>query len=184
MAKKIQDRYFIKIGERDEWNDITTLFDGIVVLSISGFNERGESKNVYTAEWVNSSEEDYYLAGSKVLRNNIDLSMTFIAGARYSANPNKDAQIIYDTFVNYITENGAFYIRSVYANKEANVVCLKGVKPTVVKLHRGINSYILATATLHTLRPPVTSGSPSEPSVPVPDRLLLEDGSWVLLSTN
>ena len=103
---------------------------------------------------MNSQVEDYFLAGNGVVRSNIDLDMTFIVGTRYSANKNIDTQTVYDAFVAYVCDYGDFYIKSAYSDKYAHVVCLKGVKPTTEKLHRGNDSYIMATATLHTLDEP------------------------------
>lgn len=187
MVNQNKGKYFIKIKSNDEWNDMSTLYDGVVVLSISGFNEKGEIKNAYCEQWINSSKEDFMITtkddegNDVVVRDNQDLTMTFIAGTRYSTNKNVDTQTAYDNFVDYITKNGSFYIRSMYANKEANVVCLKGVKTTAERLHRGTNSFILATATLHILRPPETSFEVPDHPRPELDCLLLEDSGNILL---
>lgn len=154
MAQELSNKYFVKRLASDNWQDVTSLFNGIKILAISGFNEQGEAQNVFTQQWVNSQVEDYFLAGESVVRANIDLNVTFIAGSRYSTSGNVDTQAVYDTFVEYICKHGDFYIKSAYSNKYAHVVCLKGVKPTTEKLHRGNNSYIMATATLHTLDEP------------------------------
>lgn len=163
MANDLNNKYFIKKELQNTWNDVTTLFDGVKVLQISGFNEVGEAVNVYTAQWVNSQSEDFLVTTKDennhdvVIRENVDLDMTFIVGTRYSANKNIDTQSVYNAFKDYICKHGDFYIKSAYSGKYAHVVCLKGVKPTTEKLHRGNNSYILATATLHTLEPPTVS---------------------------
>ena len=157
MAKDLSNKYFVKRQESDSWQDVTTLFDGIKILSIKGFNEEGESVNVYSEQWINSQTEDFLVTtkdendNDVVIRKNVDLEMTFIAGSRYSANGNVDTQTVYDSFKDYICKHGDFYIKSSYSGKYAHVVCLKGIKPTTEKLHRGNNSYIMATATLHTL---------------------------------
>lgn len=157
MANNLSNKYFVKRQESDSWQDVTTLFDGIKILSIKGFNEEGESVNVYSEQWVNSQTEDFLVTtkdendNDVVIRKNVDLEMTFIAGSRYSANGNVDTQNVYDLFKDYICKHGDFYIKSSYSGKYAHVVCLKGLKPTTEKLHRGNNSYIMATATLHTL---------------------------------
>lgn len=117
-------------------------------------NEKGEAVNVFTQQWVGSQKEDYQLVGDKVIRANVDLEMTFVCGTRYSSNANVDTQQVYDSFSSYICDNGDFYIKTAYNDKIAHVVCLKGVKPTTQKLHRGVNSYIMATATLHCLDAP------------------------------
>lgn len=163
MAKKISDKYFVKLKESENWQDVTKLFDGINILQISGFNEKGDAQNIYTANWINSSKEDFMVTTQDeydkdvVIRSNVDLTMTFVAGTRYSTNNNVDTQTAYNNFVDYICNNGDFYIRSLYAGKYAHVTCLKGVKVTTEKLHRGIESYILASATLHTLDVPKIS---------------------------
>ena len=154
MAQDLGNRYFIKRRFRDTWVDITTLFDGIKVLSITGMNEIGEAQNVFTQQWIDSQEEDYLLAGETVVRANVDLTMTFIAGTRYSSNGSVDTQMVYNSFVSYICDDGDFYIKSTYTGKSAHVVCLKGIKPTTERLHRGSSSYIIATATLHCLNQP------------------------------
>lgn len=157
MANNLSNKYFVKRQESDSWQDVTTLFDGIKILSIKGFNEEGESVNVYSEQWVNSQTEDFLVTtkdendNDVVIRKNVDLEMTFIAGSRYSASGNVDTQNVYDLFKDYICKHGDFYIKSSYSGKYAHVVCLKGLKPTTEKLHRGNNSYIMATATLHTL---------------------------------
>lgn len=163
MVNDLSNKYFVKRQESDSWQDVTMLFDGIKILSIKGFNEEGESVNVYSEQWVNSQTEDFLVTtkdendNDVVIRKNVDLEMTFIVGTRYSANKNIDTQSVYNAFKDYICKHGDFYIKSAYSGKYAHVVCLKGVKPTTEKLHRGNNSYILATATLHTLEPPTVS---------------------------
>ena len=154
MAQDLGNRYFIKRRFSDTWVDITTLFDGIKVLSITGMNEIGEAQNVFTQQWIDSQEEDYLLAGETVVRANVDLTMTFIAGTRYSSNGSVDTQTVYNSFVSYICNDGDFYIKSTYTGKSAHVVCLKGIKPTTERLHRGSSSYIIATATLHCINQP------------------------------
>lgn len=149
MAQDLSNKYFVKREQGDEWSDVTQLFDGIKILKVSGFNEAGESVNVFTQQWMESQEEDYFLSGDTVIRKNVDLEVTFIAGTRYSENGDIDTQSAFDSFVEYICLHGDFYIKSAYSNKYAHVVCLKGVKPTTERLHRGTDSYILATATLH-----------------------------------
>lgn len=163
MVNDLSNKYFVKRQESDSWQDVTMLFDGIKILSTKGFNEEGESVNVYSEQWVNSQTEDFLVTtkdendNDVVIRKNVDLEMTFIVGTRYSANKNIDTQSVYNAFKDYICKHGDFYIKSAYSGKYAHVVCLKGVKPTTEKLHRGNNSYILATATLHTLEPPTVS---------------------------
>lgn len=149
----LSGKYFVRKSSSSAWEDVTTKFSGVKILSIDGFNEIGEAKNVYTAQWIDTQEEDYVLAGDSVVRANVDLSVTFVVGERYGAS---DTQTIHDNFINYMCKQGDLYIRSSYNDKYAHVVCLKGYKPTTQKLHRGINSYILGTITLHMLDTPAT----------------------------
>ena len=153
MAQNLANKYFVRKSSSDSWEDITTKFVGVKVLSIDGMNEIGDSVNVFTQQWVGSQVEDYYLSGNSIIRSNVDLSVTFVVGERYGAS---DTQTVHDNFINYMCNQGDFYIRSAYTCKYAHVVCLKGYKPTTQKLHRGNNSYILGTITLHTLSAPTS----------------------------
>lgn len=147
----LSGKYFVRKSSSSAWEDVTTKFSGVKILSIDGFNELGEAKNIYTAQWIDTQEEDYVLAGNSVVRANTDLSVTFIVGNRYGTS---NAQATHDAFINYMCMQGDLYIRSVYVNKHAHVVCLKSYKPTTQRLHRGANSYILGTITLHMLNAP------------------------------
>lgn len=147
----LSNKYFVRKNETDNWADITALFSGVKILSISGFDELGDSLNVFTQQWIGSQSEDYYLSGETIIRNNVDLSVTFIVGERYGAS---DTQTVHDAFVSYMCKQGDFYLKSAYVNKYAHVVCLKSYKPTTQRLHRGRNSYIMGTITLHTLTSP------------------------------
>ena len=154
MAQNLSNKYFVKRTAGGSWEDVTTKFAGIKILSIDGMNELGDAQNVYTAQWVNSQVEDYHLTGGSVIRTNVDISVTFVAGQRYGA---ANTQSAHDAFVNYMCNQGDLYIKSTYTGKYAHVVCIKGYKPTTQKLHRGSNSYILGTITLHTLDKPSNS---------------------------
>ena len=149
----LSGKYFVRKSSSSAWEDITSKFSGVKILSVDGFNEIGDAQNVYTAKWVNSQTEDYHLSGGTIIRGNVDLSVTFVVGERYGAS---DTQTVHDAFINYMCMQGDLYIRSVYVNKYAHVVCLKPYKPTTQRLHRGVNSYILGTITLHMLNAPTT----------------------------
>ena len=159
MAQELSNKYFVRKNTSDEWQDITTLFDGIKVLAVTGMNVVGDAVNIYTEQWINSQEEDYMVTtkdeqeNDVVIRKNVDVEMTFIAGTRYSSGKNVDTQTVYDAFVEYLC-GGDFYLKTMYSGKSAHVVCISGVKPTTERLHRGMSSYIMATATLHTLDAP------------------------------
>lgn len=150
MAQELRNKYFVS-RNASSWEDITTKFVGVKILSVDGYNELGEAQNVYTAKWINSQTEDYFLAGGSIVRANVDISVTFIVGERYGAS---DTQTVHDAFISYMCKQGDFYLKSAYVNKYAHVVCLKSYKPTTQKLHRGGNSYIMGTITLHTLTSP------------------------------
>lgn len=157
----LNGKYFIKKNAEDSWTDVTTMFDGVKILSISGMNAIGDAVNVFTQQWITSQTEDFMVTlqdenqNDVIIRANVDIEMTFIVGARYSSSPppigSDNTQAVYDTFVEYITKHGDFYVKSEYTGKEAHVVCLKGFSPTTEKLQRQGGSYILATATLHVL---------------------------------
>lgn len=152
----LKNKYFFKVAQANPWTDFTTYFTGLKILSVEGFNERGEPVNVYSEQWVNSPTEDFMVASdddcsvNRVIHKNIDLKMTFICGERYGAS---DTQTVHDNFISLMCDNGDLYIRSAYTGKIAHVACLQPYKPTVEKLHRGNNSYIMGTLTLHCLEP-------------------------------
>lgn len=153
MAQNLSNKYFVKKTAGGAWEDVTTKFAGVKILSIDGMNELGDAQNVYTAQWVNSQTEDYYLSGGTIIRANVDISITFIVGERYGAS---NTQTVHDAFINYMCNGGDLYVKSAYIGKYAHVVCLKGYKPTTQRLHRGASSYILGTITMHTLNAPST----------------------------
>lgn len=153
-------KYHYREGENGSWVDFTTN-SGIRVLAIDGFDERGEAVNVYTAQWIDSDVEDYMCAKQEtvngntrdvIVRKNVDLNLTVIVSRRYTDQA-IDEQSVYDSLVSTLCDRD-IYLKSAYTNKIAHVVCLKSFKPTAVKLHRGNNSYILATIPFHTLEVP------------------------------
>lgn len=147
-TNNLKGKYFVRKDENSSWEDITTKFSGVKVLSASGFNELGETTNVYCEQWVNSQREDFHVAGDSVIRKNADLRLTFICGERYGAS---DTQATHDDFVEYMCNQGDLYLKSEYVGKYAHVVCTKAYKPTTEKLHRGKDSYIMGTIELHIL---------------------------------
>ena len=159
MNNNLKGKYFVRRKTNASWEDITTKFDGVKVLSIEGFNEIGDAVNVYTEQWIDEQAEDFLVVtqdnggNDVIIRQNVDLRMTFIVSRRYAANV-IDEETVYNTVVDYFTKHGGLYIKSVYPNKVAHVVCLKGFAPTTEKLHRGERSYILTTITLHCLDEP------------------------------
>lgn len=153
----LSGKYFIRRSSSDEWEDMTSKFRGLRVLSVDGMNERGEAVNVYTEQWIDSQTEDFLVTtideggNPVIIRKNVDIRITFIVGERYGAS---DTITDHEAFVDWICNHNDFYIKSLYSGKQAHVVCIKEYKPTTEKLHRGANSYIIGTLELHTLDAP------------------------------
>lgn len=179
---ELRDKYFVRKSANDEWEDITTKFDGVKVLSITDFNTRGKSVNIYNAQWITElTQDEDYAVGTEdgqgnpiVLRENIDISITFIVGNKYATNA-IDVVQVHDAFVDYMTD-GALYIKSKYTNKEVKCVCLDEYKPTMEKLQRDGSSRIMGTLKLHTL------GKPSQSVEPVIGNLYIGFGDDAITS--
>lgn len=150
-------KIFVKKTLSDNWEDINTKFDGICVLGLSGMDEIGDTVNVYDEQWINSDVEDFHVVGGRMIRKNIDITLTFIVGKRYATNSSMDVQMTHDFFIDYICNTSDFYIRNEHINKTAHVACLKAYKPTTSHIRRKRdgtdeeNSYIMGSITLHTL---------------------------------
>ena len=153
------NRFFAKNTESGTFQDITTMFDGVAVLKLDGMLAKGEPVNVYTAQWIDSQQEDFMITtldnsdNPVVIRKNVDLELTFIVRQKY-ATGTIDVQTVHDNFVDYITGSDVWLKSSYVGNKYVHCVCLKEYKPTMVKLGRGDNSYIMGTITLHCLDAP------------------------------
>lgn len=145
-------RYYVKNSASGSFTDITTLYDGVAVLKMDGLLAKGKPINIYNEQWINSQTEDFMITGSGVIRENVDVDITFIVKKKYATNQtNFNVQTVHDNFVAYMT-NTDVWIKSGYVgNKSAHCVCLKEYKPTMVSLGRGDNSYIMGTITLHCL---------------------------------
>ena len=160
MGQDLSNKYFVKKSYRDEWTDVTSRFDGVKILTVGGLDELGDATNVFTQQWSESQVEDYVCVtkdgngNDVIIRQNVDISVTFVISRRYSSTKNIDEQTVHRSFIDFFCNRGDFYIMSMYVNKRAHVVCLKSYKPTSEKLNRGMNSYILGTITLHTLDMP------------------------------
>lgn len=158
MAKRLTGKYFLKNTSNGSYSDVTTLFDGVVILSVDGFNERGKAVNVYTAQWVDDQTEDFMITtldtnnNPVVIRENVDIVVAFAISQRY-ANGVIDVQTMYDTFINYMT-NSDVWIASKYVGKQVRCFASDKVQPSTIKLKRGDSSYILGKITLHTLSKP------------------------------
>ena len=153
------NRFFAKNTESGTFQDITAMFDGVAVLKLDGMLAKGEPVNVYTAQWIDSQQEDYMITtldgndNHVVIRKNVDLELTFIVRQKY-ATGTIDVQTVHDNFVDYITGSDVWLKSSYVGNKYVHCVCLKEYKPATVKLGRGDNSYIMGTITLHCLDAP------------------------------
>lgn len=153
----IKDKYYIKNLPQDRFRLISTLFNGVRVLAISGFGAKGKAVNVYTAQWVDEQEEDFLITTIMderpiVIRENVDLSLTFIVGNRY-ATGNIDVRNVHDNFIRYISGSDV-WIKSLYYDKAVHCMMLDAYEPTTVKLKRGGDSYIIGTVKLHALDTP------------------------------
>lgn len=155
-----KNRYFVKKAANATFTDITTLFDGVAVLKVDGLSAKGKPVNIYTAQWIDSQEEDFLITSEQnnapvVIRENVDIELTFLVRNEY-ATSTIDVLTVHDAFVDYMTGSDV-WIKSAYmGNKYVHCVCLKEYKPTTLKLGRGENSYALGTITLHTLDAPET----------------------------
>lgn len=157
MNNELSNKYFVSTNGT-QWEDVTSKWNGVKILSIEGFNEKGEAVNIYNEQWINSQQEDFLVAGNNVIRKNVDINITIIVSRRY-ANGVIDEQSVFDQVVDYMCDNGAIYVKSMYTDKIAKAACIKGFKPTTQKLHRGDKSYILATIPLHLLDKPASVNS-------------------------
>ncbi len=158
MGSDLIGKYFVRKNETDTWMDITQDFSGVNILKIDGFNEGGETVNVYSEQWVTSNKEDVMVTMQDertgediVIRKNGDLKVTFICGQRYGAMNTREA---HDEFIDFMCNHGTIWIWSKYQELMVQVICLKGYKPTMERLQRGNNSYIMGTIDLHMVDAP------------------------------
>ena len=164
MVQDLKDAYFVKNTGSGTFTDVTTLFQGVRILKVDGLGSKGESKNVFTQEWVNSETEDMMIVmetdeePKRILRKNVDIEITFVVRQKYASTV-IDVQTQHDLFVDYMT-NTDIWIKSNYmGDKFVHCVCLKEYKPTVMKLHRGENAinnhrnWAMGTITLHCISP-------------------------------
>lgn len=161
MANNSKNRYYVKNTENGSFTDITTLFDGVAVLKLTGLNDKGKPVNIYTAQWINSQQEDFLITNTDgnnnpvVIHENVDIELTFIVRKKYATSQsNFDVLTTHDSFVNYMTNTDVWLKSSYLGNKYVHCVCLKEYKPTTTNLNRGDNSYMMGTITLHALDAP------------------------------
>ena len=148
--------YYVKRALGDTWTNLLSLFDGLRILRIDGFMNKGEPINVFTQQWISSQKEDYLVTAKDennvpiVIRKNKDIDITFVVSDKY-ATGEIDVRAMHDAFIAYMTD-GAIYLKSNYAERALRCVCLKDYKPTLVKLQRGsAKNYMTGTLTLHAL---------------------------------
>ena len=154
-------RFFVKNTSSGSFSDITTLFDGVAVLKMTGLDDKGKPINVYTSQWINSQREDFLITTTDgnghtvIIRENVDIAITFIVRKKYATSKSGfNVLARHDAFVDYMT-NSDVWVKSGYlGNKYVHCVCLKEYKPTTIKLDRGDESYMMGTITLHALEAP------------------------------
>lgn len=152
--------YQVKNTTNGVFQNISTLFDGVQILKVDGMLAKGKPVNIYTAQWINSQDEDFLITtldsnnNPIVIRENVDIDITFIVRQKY-ATGTIDVQTVHDSFVAYMTNSDVWIKSSYVGNKYVHCVCLKEYKPTTIKLHRNNdNSYAMGTITLHCLDAP------------------------------
>lgn len=157
--------YKIKNTESGTFVDIETMFNGLRILKMDGFLAKGKPVNIYTAQWIDSQEEDFLITtisettnNPVVIRENTDIEITFIIRKKYATNPSVsfDVQSVHDNFISYMTDSDVWIQSSYVNNKYVHCVCLKEYKPTTQKMKRGNKSWIMGTITMHCLNAPQT----------------------------
>lgn len=147
----LKQAYYIKNSEQGNFQDVTTIFDGVRILSVTGVAAKGKAVNVYHEQWMDSQTEDFMVTTNNgtIIRENVDVEVTFLVHQRY-ANYIIDIKNIHDQFVNYMTNTDVWIKTSYQNNVIAHCVCLDGYEPTTMKLKRDYNSnYALGTIKLH-----------------------------------
>lgn len=159
MGNELKEIYFVKKSDDGYFEDITDLFDGVRVLKMDGFLAKGKPVNVFTQQWVDEQEEDFMITTideneePKVVRENVDIELTFIVRQKY-AKGKINVQCVHDCFVEYMTSSDLWLGTNYMGGRHVHCVCLKEYTPTIVKLCRGDNSYIMGTLTFHALDAP------------------------------
>lgn len=159
MGNDLKEKYYVKKDGDDYYHDITDLFDGLRILKMDGFLSKGKPVNIFTQQWVDEQNEDFLITtkdgngNDVVVRENTDIEITFIIKQKYATEP-IDVKCVHDSFIEYMT-NSDLWLCSYYANETyAHCICLKEYAPTISRLHRGSDSWIMGTLTLHTLEAP------------------------------
>lgn len=154
MSNDLIGKYFVKRSSGAQFQDVTSLYDGVRVLSVTGVASKGKAVNVYNVQWMDSQNEDFMITtdDGNIVRENVDIEITFLVHQRYAVNT-IDVKRQHDLFVNYLTQKDV-WIKTAYQNNAiAHCVCLDGYEPTTMKLKRDNNaSYALGTIKLHCLQ--------------------------------
>lgn len=153
MNNELTGAYFAKNTPNGTFQDITTMFDGVRVLQVSGVAAKGKAVNVYHEQWLDSENEDFMITTNNgiIIRENVDIEITFLVHQKYATSA-IDVKTQHDQFVNFLT-NTDVWIKTDYQNNAvAHCVCLDGYEPTTMKLKRDNNAnYALGTIKLHCL---------------------------------
>lgn len=158
--KKVKEGYLLKLdGVGTSYSTVASLFPGVRVLAIEGFETRGEATNVYTAQWIGEQEEDVTIAtqGTGVVYTNTDLEVTFIVSDRYDVAGGTPPDVVtqHEAFLSYMTAQGKVWIRSLYDMEEVCCIALDEYQPTRRRLRRARGeNYILGTLKMHMTQRP------------------------------
>ena len=168
---RLYNKYLLKNTQNGTFQDVSVVnsnaFKGVKILSVTGLQEKGKAKNVYTASWEYEDTEDFEIVmedstdEKRIIRENVDITVTFAVRRKYAdiaVDAAFDARAVHDAFVNYMTDTDV-WIRSVYAGLQVHCVCIDKYEPTMVKLKRGAESCILGSLTMHCIEKPTTYSS-------------------------
>lgn len=160
MANDLTGKYFVKNSASATFVDVATLFAGVRILKIDGITSLGAAKNVYTASWEYETAEDFMIVmqdesdAIEIIRECVDIEVTFIVRQKYTQTT-IDVLEQHNDFVDYMTKTDV-WIRTMYDERDVHCVCLKEYKPTIKKVQRGMDSWVMGTITLHLLDTPST----------------------------
>ena len=159
MANNSRGRFFVKNTLEGNWEDLTTKFDGLAILSLKGMLAKGKAVNVYTAQWIDDQEEDFLITtldenqNPVIIRENIDIELSFVIKQKY-ATTTIDVQQVHDNFIEYMTGSDVWLKSSYMGNRYVHCINLDNYTPSSIKLDRGVNSYVLGNITFHCLEAP------------------------------
>lgn len=154
----LKGKYLLKNTPNGTFTDVTTLFNGVRILSVQGMGQLGKAKNVFREDWVYEDAETFDIVmqdstdTKRIIRENVDVKVTFAVRQKY-ASSSINVQTVHDNFVSYMTSTDV-WIKSLYTGKTVHCVCEDGYEPTMLKLQRGNNSFAMGTITLHCLDKP------------------------------